>query len=138
MEAAETTATRDEEALADGRSNARPSPRPIATPRSVADAEAARRLLARRGAALGRIADLRRRRARAYQLLVRAGFEADLAAEVARSVAAEDVGDEVDLESAVDADETSDDRTGPEERGQAPDDGGAVPTRHGGSPDRSS
>ncbi|GIW20160.1 MAG: hypothetical protein KatS3mg065_0456 [Chloroflexota bacterium] len=59
-----------------------------------ADAAAARRLLARRAAALARIADPLRRRARAYALLVRAGFEPDLAAELARSVAAPPAEDE--------------------------------------------
>lgn len=69
---------------------------------AAADAEAARRLLERRRAALDRIADPRRRRARAYALLARAGFEPEIAADLARRVgeaaddpagAADDPGD---------------------------------------------
>lgn len=63
--------------------------RPAASGGGSADAEAAARLLARRAPALARIADPQRRRARAYALLARAGFEPDLAAELARSAAAE-------------------------------------------------
>ncbi|MER3418662.1 MAG: hypothetical protein C4343_06130, partial [Chloroflexota bacterium] len=53
----------------------------------AADSEAASRLLERRRTVLNRIADPRRRRARAYALLARAGFEPEIAAELARRVA---------------------------------------------------
>lgn len=46
------------------------------------DELAARRLLDRKGAALARIADLRLRRQRAYALLARNGFDADVCREV--------------------------------------------------------
>lgn len=55
----------------------------------AADAAAAQRLLDRRRAALSRIADPARRRARAYALLARAGFAPDLAADLARTVVAD-------------------------------------------------
>jgi regulatory protein len=45
---------------------------------SAADLDAATRLLARRGAALARLADPRRRRQRAYALLARNGFDPDV------------------------------------------------------------
>jgi SOS response regulatory protein OraA/RecX len=44
-----------------------------------ADAEAARRLLARHARSLDRIADARARRQRAYVLLARHGFDSDVA-----------------------------------------------------------
>jgi hypothetical protein len=46
-----------------------------------ADARAAERLLTRRAAALARIADLRVRRQRAYSLLARNGFDAEVCRE---------------------------------------------------------
>jgi regulatory protein len=45
---------------------------------SAPDVEAAERLLARRGAALARLADPRQRRQRAYALLARNGFDPDV------------------------------------------------------------
>lgn len=53
-----------------------------------ADEQAARRLIGRRRAALGRIADPRVRRQRAYAVLVRNGFSTELAARVATEAAA--------------------------------------------------
>ena len=50
-----------------------------------ADAEAARRLLARHARSLERVGDARARRQRAYALLARHGFGPDVAAAVARS-----------------------------------------------------
>jgi regulatory protein len=50
---------------------------------SSADERAAERLLARKASLLVRIADPRRRRQRAYELLARSGFDASLAALVA-------------------------------------------------------
>jgi regulatory protein len=58
--------------------------------RPDADAEAARRLLERHAAALGRVAELRARRQRAYALLARNGFDPDVAARVARSSVVDD------------------------------------------------
>ena len=49
--------------------------------RGSADAQAAARLLARRSAALARIEDLRARRQRAYALLARNGFDAEVCRE---------------------------------------------------------
>jgi regulatory protein len=55
------------------------------------DAAAARRLLERHAAALGRVADPRVRRQRAYALLARNGFDPQLSAELVRELgAAED------------------------------------------------
>jgi hypothetical protein len=53
-----------------------------------AERAAAERLLARRAAALGRIADPRVRRQRAYALLARNGFDAETCREMAASVMA--------------------------------------------------
>jgi len=50
-----------------------------------ADAEAARRVLARHASALGRVADPRARRQRAYALLARSGFDSETATDVIRS-----------------------------------------------------
>ena len=50
------------------------------------DASAARRLLERHASALARIADPRARRQRAYSLLARHGFDADLAGSLVRSL----------------------------------------------------
>jgi SOS response regulatory protein OraA/RecX len=56
-----------------------------------ADERAAERLLARKASTLARIADPRRRRQRAYELLVRNGFESSVAASAAeRSIRADD------------------------------------------------
>jgi len=51
-----------------------------------ADEAAAARLIARHAAALGRVADPRARRQRAYGLLARNGFDPDIAARVSRTV----------------------------------------------------
>jgi regulatory protein len=65
--------------------------------RSVPDGEgdpdvvAAEALLARHAAALARVADPRRRRQRAYALLVRSGFDPSTAGDVVRTWAANDV-----------------------------------------------
>jgi len=64
-------------------------PSSVSAEGSAADAAAAQRLLDRRRAALARIADPARRRARAYALLARAGFAPDLAADLARTVVAD-------------------------------------------------
>jgi regulatory protein len=66
-----------------------------------ADRRAAEKLLARRGAALGRVADPRARRQRAYALLARNGFSPEICREVsAHSVAAGAYGaDNTDLDS---------------------------------------
>lgn len=53
-----------------------------------ADEAAAARLLERRAAALARIADPRARRQRAYALLVRAGFDSEIASRLAVSALA--------------------------------------------------
>jgi len=68
--------------------NANPDADPDADPDTVptADEVAARRLLARHAAALGRIGDPRARRQRAYALLARNGFGPDIAGDVAREV----------------------------------------------------
>lgn len=57
-----------------------------------ADERAAERLLARRAAALSRIADPRERRRRAYALLARSGFDPDTCARLARTVGGVDDG----------------------------------------------
>ncbi len=116
-----------------GRSNSSLGLRPA--PRNVADAEAARRLLARRAAALGRIADPRRRRAQAYQLLVRAGFEADLAADLARAVVAEDVDEAGDVEDTIELADPAGE-TIVDELGDPPDHVTHVPNRQADSSDR--
>ena len=54
--------------------------------RPDADEDAARRLLDRHASALGRVADPRARRQRAYALLARNGFDFELASSLARSV----------------------------------------------------
>jgi regulatory protein len=54
-----------------------------------AEEDAARRLLDRHAAALGRVADPRVRRQRAYALLARNGFGPDVAGDVARSLVLE-------------------------------------------------
>jgi regulatory protein len=64
-----------------------------------ADSRAAERLLAKRGASLGRIPELRERRQRAYALLARSGFAPDVCRDVAaRFVAAMDAESEDDGE----------------------------------------
>lgn len=55
-----------------------------------AELDAARRLLAKRAASLGRVADARRRHQRAYALLARNGFRPDVCQEAAASLAATD------------------------------------------------
>jgi SOS response regulatory protein OraA/RecX len=50
------------------------------------DLDAARRLLERQGRSLARVADPRQRRARAYALLARNGFDPDVCREVAAEV----------------------------------------------------
>lgn len=59
-----------------------------------ADEAAAARLLERRAAALARIADPRARRQRAYALLVRAGFDSEIASRLAVSALAGDATSE--------------------------------------------
>jgi regulatory protein len=69
---------------------------------SEADSLAAERLLARRGAALARIADARQRRARAYALLARSGFGPDVCREVSSGfvgAASEEEGPGADVDS---------------------------------------
>ncbi len=61
------------------------------------DEQAARRLIGRRSAALGRVADPRARRQRAYALLARHGFPPELAARVATEATADREVDEVDV-----------------------------------------
>ena len=56
------------------------------TDRPDADAESARRLLARHAAALERVTDPRARRQRAYALLARSGFAPDIAGDLSRTV----------------------------------------------------
>jgi regulatory protein len=62
-------------------STRRPNPGTASDP----DRAAAERLLLRHGAALGRVADPRRRRQRAYALLARNGFDPETAMEAARA-----------------------------------------------------
>jgi len=57
-----------------------------------ADAEAARRVLARHASALARVADPRARRQRAYALLARSGFDPQTATDAIRSEAPSDLG----------------------------------------------
>jgi regulatory protein len=54
--------------------------------RPDADAEAARRLLARHASALARVPDPRARRQRAYALLARNGFDSELASSLTRTI----------------------------------------------------
>ena len=54
--------------------------------RPDADEEAGRRLLERHASALARVPDARARRQRAYALLARNGFDADLCAQLTRSM----------------------------------------------------
>jgi regulatory protein len=56
------------------------------TDRPQADADAARRLLERHAAALGRVTDPRVRRQRAYALLARSGFDPEIAGDLARTI----------------------------------------------------
>jgi regulatory protein len=65
---------------------------PVVEP--CADGRAAEKLLARRGAALGRIADPRARRQRAYALLARNGFSPDICREASARFVAPGVPDE--------------------------------------------
>jgi regulatory protein len=60
------------------------------------DEAAARRLLARRRRDLDRVADPRKRRARAYALLARNGFAPDIAARLASEVGSDDPGSKWD------------------------------------------
>lgn len=65
-----------------------------------ADADAARRLLARNARALQRVADPRARRQRAYALLARNGFDSEIASRVAASMdAASDAIMDADTEA---------------------------------------
>ncbi|MET1231345.1 MAG: hypothetical protein ABWY52_00680, partial [Candidatus Limnocylindrales bacterium] len=68
------------------------------TPGDHADEIAARRLLARRAAALAREPDPRRRRQKAYALLARNGFSPDVCARVAADSGADPVVDGTDDE----------------------------------------
>jgi regulatory protein len=61
--------------------------------RPEADEAAARALLARHAGALGRVADPRARRQRAYALLARNGFDPETCAAVARSVDQDIIGE---------------------------------------------
>jgi regulatory protein len=87
-----TDRPRQEEASPDGRHIA-----------ASADEAAARRLLGRRRAALGRAGDPRKIRQRAYALLARNGFDPGVCAEVARSFVPEAV--DVDTDDGWDQDE---------------------------------
>jgi regulatory protein len=60
---------------------------------SSADERAAEHLLARKAALLARVADPRRRRQRAYALLARGGFDPEVCARIANTVAAEPTPD---------------------------------------------
>ena len=60
----------------------------------TADTFAARRLLARKAAALGRVADPAARRQRVYALLARSGFDADVCREVSAEFLREAVEDD--------------------------------------------
>jgi regulatory protein len=60
-----------------------------ATPTADADRVAARKLIEKRAASLSREPDVRRRRQKAYALLVRNGFTPDVCHEVASTVATE-------------------------------------------------
>jgi regulatory protein len=62
------------------------------------DFEAALRLLAQNARTLGREADPRRRRQRAYVLLARHGFPPDIAAHASAQVVLDSAGDEVDVD----------------------------------------
>jgi hypothetical protein len=80
------TALAGREALASGADPADRGPAPGAGERAASDASdeaAAVRLLARRGAGLLREPDARRRRARAYAVLARHGFDPGTAGRVA-------------------------------------------------------
>jgi regulatory protein len=59
-------------------------------PGGSADANAARRLVARHARSLERVADPRQRRQRAYQLLARNGFDPEICNEIALQVVASD------------------------------------------------
>jgi len=62
-----------------------------------ADADAARRVLARHASALARVADPRARRQRAYALLARSGFDSETATDVIRSEVTSDSGQASDV-----------------------------------------
>jgi len=64
-----------------------------------ADRRAAEKLLARRGAALGRIADPRARRQRAYALLARNGFSPEICREVSTRFGAAGTSDDENTDS---------------------------------------
>ncbi len=83
-----------------GAPNGGSQPTVTGAPADHADEVAARRLLARRAAALGREPDLRRRRQKAYALLARNGFSPDVCARVAAELIAHPIAGEGEDEPA--------------------------------------